>query len=708
VLAVVGRSSWCSLRVDAGTPSSGAPSARWTTLFEESLCGLASGFAILSACFFLLAHFGLLSIRVVGACVALVVASGAVRCHRRGILREAWAGLPRDITLGLALLLLSVLYAVLLPPFDTTIAASDSSVYLATAHQLARGGTIRHHDSLVAEMTAEEREALLRNRFEDDHTGPYARLPGGVPLVSPNGDVVTFYFYHLFPVWLAVGLETVGSGSYLHLMGLFACLGLTSLFLIGRRLGGNALGLSLCVVHASFYPQVFFSRLPLSELLAQTLFLSGLLALLGGLGRDDAAARPHLRLAGLAWGALGLCRVDAQPLLWLGLALMSLLPARAGIRARDWVIPMLVTMPFGAMAVYHQLSNGIHYVGPVGHDRLARVVAAALAGKQWLSLVFLAAMAGAALLVRRCDDAGPRAARLQAALKALGLVTSAITLGLFFRLLDWGLVARHVRWIALYTTPLLLLLLCGGLLIAAAESVRTGAAPGARVTLVFFAGPAMCYLANPMVTALQPWAMRRFVPMVFPLLFAVSLYGWQAGLRRLCGRRVTLGRVVFAGLAITIASTFLRSSADLVMPPVRADAAAGVDALARAIPGGALVIVPDASAGLHVQTALEFRGGRDVLLLPLAGEPGRRLEEVMVRFLAREIDAGRRVFLLLTTPMDLGPLARRFRSSFLLEVPLSFERLPFVARDEFPGDPETGELKARVWELQVRDAELEP
>jgi len=196
------------------------------------------------------------------------------------------------------------------------------------------------------------------------------------------------------------------------------------------------------------------------------------------------------------------------------------------------------------------------------------------------------------------------------------------------------------------------------------------------------------------------------VPMVFPLLFTLSLYGWQAGLCRLCGRRETLGRAVFAGLVGAIAVTFLRSSAGLVMPTVRADAGARMDALARAIPRGALVVIPDADAGLHLQTALEFRCGRDVLLLPLAGEPALRLEEVAARFLAREIDEGKRVFLLLATPTDLGgPVGRRFRSSFLLEAPLSYERLPFVAGDAFPWPPETAALQARVVELHLAAAD---
>ena len=698
VTAIVGRLSWCGLRVGAGAPSSAAPPARWTALVEQPLCGLASGVAVLSACFFLQAHFGLLSIRVGGACAGLVVTFGVVWCLRRGVLHVAWAGLPLDIALGLALLLLSVVYGMLLPPFDTTIAGSDSSVYLGAAHQLAREGTLRHHDPLVAGMTLEEREALLRNRFEGDHTGPYARMPGGVPLVSPGGDEVTFYFYHLFPIWLAVGLETVGSASYLHLMSLFGCIGLLSLFLIGRRLGGNTLAFSLCVVHASFYPQAFFSRLPLSELLAQALFLSGLLQFLLGLGDGD--GRPHLRLAGLLWGAFGLCRVDALPLLWLGLTGISLLPARMGLRARDWAIPMLATLPFGAMALYHQLSNGINYVGPVGQDRLAAAVGDATTGRPWLGVVLLAVIGGAALLVRACGDAGPRSARLHGAVKALGLASSAITLGLSFEALDRGQLARHIGWIALYTTPFLLLLLCGGVLLAAAMSLRAKAAPAAGVILCFFLGSAACYLVNPMVIAVQPWAIRRFVPMVFPLFFAASLCGWHTALRRLCGPRAALARYAFASLTLLIAVPLLRSAADLVLPRVRADAAARVDALAGAIPRDALVLIPDASAGLHLQVALEFRSGRDALLLPLTGEPSRRLEEVMLRFLTRELAGGRRVFLLLATPTDLGgQLVRHFRPTLRLEAPLSFERLPFAAGDGFPARPEPAELQAGVWEL---------
>ncbi|HEX7485450.1 MAG TPA: hypothetical protein VF332_04815 [Vicinamibacterales bacterium] len=701
LLVVAGRWSWYCIGPKPGAPESETTSTRRAILAEESFCGLVSGFALSSAGLFLLAHFGSLSTGAVSASAAIGVAVCLFVCQKRRLVREALAGLPQDLALGVVLIGLTVLFGALLPPIDTTLAASDSSVYVATAHQLARHGTTLHGDALVAEMTVAEREVLLGNRFEGDHTGPYARFPGGVPLVSPSRDAVTFYFYHLFPAWLALGLETVGDESYLRLLALFGSIGLLSLFFIGRRLGGTALGLSLCVVHASFYPQAFFSRFPSSELLAQALFLSGLCVFLRGLGSPDGARRPYVRLAGLLWGALCLCRVDAMPFLWLGLTVVSLLPGRMGIRRDDWAVPMLTTLLFASMAVFHQLANGIDYVGAFSPGRLTAIVSSAVAGRRWPSLVVLAVLAAAGLLVHRCEPTRPRCGWVFAIARAFGLVVSAVTLARFLRLLDWSLVTRHVQWIGMYTTPLVLLVLCGGGLVAVLECFRARPSPGVAVALAFFIGPASCYLIDPMVIAQQPWAMRRFIPVIFPLLFLLSLYGWQAGLRRLLRTRPALSWVAFAGLAVVIAGRFLGLSAGSIGHPVNVRTAADVRSLGRAIPEDALVLIPDENASLHLQLALEYTCGRDVLLLPVWHDPGGRFEEVMNGFLDRRLDNGRRVFLVLTGTSDVaGPFVRHFQLDERFESTLSFEKVPFVPDDVFPGPPVVEKLRSRVLEVR--------
>jgi len=695
LLALLGRLSGHCL--GRRTPASGVAPSRWASRVEESWLALVAGFGLLSTGFFVLAHLGRLTTLAVVALVALSVTGCAARCLRRGVLRGALAALPLDLALATALAATSLLFGILQPPLDTTLAASDSSVYLGTAHHLARQGPLRHRDPLVAEMTVEERGALFRNRFEGDHTGPWARFPGGVVLLDPAGSDVGFHFYHLFPTWLAVGLKTVGSEHYLRLMGFFACLGLGSLFLVGRRLGGTALALAVCVVHASFYPQVFFSRFPMSEVLAQALFLSGLGALLRGFDSDEGEPGPYPLLAGLSWGALCLCRVDALPFLLLGLTLMSVLPARTGVRAKDWATPMLTVGLLGSLAVYHQLLNGARYDQALPRSGLADLAVAAAVRRPWLSPLVVAVLVGAGAFVLR----GRRAegSRLLGATKGVGIAASAATLAVFLARLDGSRVALHALWIAMYTTPAVLLLLCAGVGTAVAACARGRSPRGVTAAAALLGGPLLCYLVDPMVVPLQPWAMRRFLPLVFPLLFLLALSGWQTGLGRLLGRRY--GLAAFAGLAAMTAVLFARTSAGLTSDGAAADAGAQVSALARAIPRDALVVIPDSDADLHVQVALEYRGGRDVLLLPLADGSEAGVEKAMAGLLARRLAEGRRVCLLLAKPGDLaGPLARHFQVDFLLEQTVSFARVELVPHSAFPPTPETALLRTVVAEVR--------
>jgi len=690
LLAVVGRLSWCSLRTRSDPDPGGATAAR------DAFDGLLWGLGVLSACFFVLAHFGWLSRGGIGASIGVVVAASVVVGRRHGGLRSALEGLPRAVALALALAVASLALGWVLPPFDTTFAASDSSIYLGTAHHLSRHGSIRHRDPLVAETTATERATLFRNRFEGDTTGRYARFPGGVPLLSPSRDEVTFSFSHLFPVWLAVGLQAGGGSSPLWMMSLWSVLGLVSLFLIGRSLGGAGLGLLACLVHVSFYPQVFFSRFASSELLAQALFLSGLASLLRGLQEDGSR---HLYLAGLLWGASGLCRVDALPLLWLGLTTMAVLSTRMGLRARDWAIPMVSCLLFGAMAVYHQLSNGA-YLGRFGDSPFLVALRVAVAETPWLSAVVVASIVGAGLATSLCGASRACQGRLTTALRWSSLVPAAIIVGFFLARLDGELLARHVQWISLYVAPPVLLALCAGLLVAAARSFRGGGAPALGVVVALLAGPALCYLVDPLVLPLQPWAMRRYLPMIWPLFVVLSLYGWRELGRRVPGP-AWAGRAVWGGVALVAAGWLLLPSAGLARhaaaPP---DEESQVEALARAIPPRALVIIPDSNAELQLQIPLRYVFGRDVLLLPLSGEGDRKAEQVTIGFLARQLEKGRRVVLLLSRPGDLGgSLARHFRLDQVGEAPLSWERVHFSQDDVFPSPLRSAHLRNRLVEV---------
>jgi hypothetical protein len=687
--SVVGGLAWSCLG-----PSCVPARSRWTEQVERGFLAWLSGFALLSAALFARAHVGRLSAAPAAALIAVLAGACLAVGVRRGTLGEALSASRWAVAVAVALALSSSLFATLLPPIDATVAGSDASTYLGLASHLARTGRLSDDDALVAGMTPAEREALFTNRFAGDRTGPYARFPGGVALTSPAGDTVQFHFFRLFPVWLAAGLETVGEALYLRQMSLFATVGLVSLFVVGRRIGGATLGLVASALLACFYPQAFFSRFPMSEMLAQALFLSGLAALVGAEGCEQ---RRYTHLAGWLLGALCLCRVDALPFVALGLAATSLLPAGTGVRPRDWVVPAATAAAFASAALVHQLATSIHYVGALPHGRPWAAAGALLWERPWVGGLGVALVAAAGVLVARAEGRGSATA-VAVSRCALVLVSGAF-LAVFLLRTDARLVGRSFLWLAMYATPGVLGLLGAGVALTLACGLRGPGVRGTWLALSFLAAPAFCLWADPRVVPLQPWAMRRFVPMVLPLLFLVAARGWQAGLRRVLGPAPAT--LLLVGLSLAAASAFVPETSRLASRPGEEDTAATVHALAEVLPEGALVLVPDSSAGLHVQIPLEYARGRDVLLLPLAEGAAAHAWDVARLYLARQIASGRRVCLLLPRPIDLaGSLLRDFDVEPLGEATLSFERVLFAGPDTFPDPPERVSMRSRV--LDVR------
>jgi hypothetical protein len=687
---VVGRLGWGVLLAAAGAdaPPRGRRGA-------SPAPALLTAFALVSAVLFALADLGALARASLAGSLVAAGAASALVAWRRGALRAALASLPSDLAAAAALAGLAVVIAAVLPPIDTTLAGSDSSVFLAASRELAARGRLVHEDELVAEMTLGERDRLFRNRFAGDNTGPHARFPGGVMLVSTEHALVGFYFYHLFPAWLA-GARLLAGESFLGTMALFAAVSLASLWRAGRRPLGAAGATAACALLACFHPQAYFTRFPLSELLAQALFLGGLCALALGLEREGRERLAHVVLGSLLWGALCLCRVDSLPLLWLGLATASLLPARSGLRARDWAVPLVVTGAFGALALFHQLSHGVDYVGAIGNRELASSLVVAAARWPWLRGAALAALVlggGAAVRVVAADRAG-RLAR--GAVKGVALAVATATVASFLARLEPARVVRHVGWVASYATPLVLALLAAGAACALASSFRSRGGPALALAAALFAGPALCYAVDPMVVPVQPWAVRRLLPIVFPLLFLLAVRGWKEAAERAIGRRAGAATGL---LALAACAGFLRSSAALAGaagPP----SLAAVHALVASLPPDALVLLPDDSADLHLGPALVYAGGRRALLVPVAPGAAADVEEAAAAWLERQRRQGRRVCLLLARPGELaGWLAARFDLRLIARRTVTFEGVRFVAQGAFPPPPLAVTLDARVLEV---------
>ncbi len=702
--------AWYCMLTPPIEPSWVGPLRPCNVLVRESFCRYVLGFALVSSGIFLLAHFGCLKIRVIGSLFAVFAGFCGFVLWRRKAMYAALQKLPHDLAFGVLLTFFCICFGMFFRPYDAPIASVDASIYVATAHQLAKEGTIRHSDPLVAEMTPEERKVLFENRFKDDTTGPYARFPGGVPLIDPARDKVTFYFYHLFPVWLAFGLETLGGEGYMRLMSLFACVSLMSIFLIGKNLRDNLLGLSLCLVQLSFLPQIYYSSYPTSELLSQCLFLSGMYMFMNIGHKHESDNLPYVYICGLLWGALCLCKVECIPFLFCGITIISMLSDRGGLSLRDWLILIFFITLFSAIAICHQLSNAVYLQEfALVNTAIAQLIGSLFGERDLLGIIIITGMILVMIaILRSCRDKSI-CTLFYRSIKSLCIILSATFLVFFAIRFEWVRVVRHIHWITLYTTAYLLVLLAVGLAIVLFDGVLNLSSSNIKKLLAFFATPVFCYLIEPMVHPFQPWAIRRFVPMILPLFFILALYGWRAGLSRLCGKRGRMAQFIFLGMVCLTAGIFMRSSLLIVRQPLLSNVSPQLERLARSIPDKGLTIIPDSNAGLHIQAALRYQFGRDTLLLPLAGGCDKRFEEVMDRFLVRQIGKGKRVFLLVPLPLDpAGSLIQNFGLTFVSDVPFSFKILPWARVDTLSGGVEEVRLQNLLFEVHSMEHAAAP
>src|SRR4029453_10365465 len=118
---------------------------------------------------------------------------------------------------------------------------------------------------------------------------------------------------------------------------MFVTTSLLSLFLLGRRMSGTGPAVAATALVFSTFPQVYFSRLPLTEIPGQAYFLAGLFCFVLAI---DASGRRRTRLqllAAVLWGCLCLARVDG--VLFLVPALMCSFLVLPALRrsVADWL-----------------------------------------------------------------------------------------------------------------------------------------------------------------------------------------------------------------------------------------------------------------------------------------------------------------------------------------------------------------------------------
>lgn len=221
------------------------------------------------------------------------------------------------------LLLIVILFGLVVArPFEMFRGGLDAGVYANTGVAVARTGSLVQYDPIVAPIGARaaqgdsKAQQIESNIFGVQSKQRYmaTRLRAAGFFIN-EGEVaqgrVVPQFFHLWPVWIAIFVSMLGPAPGLVATGAAGALGVVLLGLIGRRIGGAAVGVVAAAFLASMTPQVWFSRMSTSEALTQVWLLAGMWAYMQL--ADSTERRQRIwwgALAGAAFGAGVLTRID--------------------------------------------------------------------------------------------------------------------------------------------------------------------------------------------------------------------------------------------------------------------------------------------------------------------------------------------------------------------------------------------------------------
>ena len=641
---------------------------------------------------FVLAELGWFRVWLVLPIIA-VVAFGALRDALRAgraAARRERLTLASAVGFGLLLLVCGVLF---FPPFEAVVSGGDATVYVSFGRRIAETGRLEFEDELVRQLPRDLRVELFRNRTPSDATGDYARFPGGFQIPDIADPTVTAGFSPLFPVVTALFHELSSIHGALYVAPVFGVLSAGALLLVAAHFAGWRYAWLAVALTLAAMPQVWFARLPVPEMMAQWLVLSGVLAWVVAL-RDRA---PRWAFASGWFFGLG-CFAKVDLIVLLGVALVAygawrLLarpePGELGIKYFPYLL-----VSFGLLLLHnfaHYLLFASHYRPFVAYLIQTSYLSTLLQTSGAIQIVMavlavLAVLGAVIVLLRRSARDRERAGGLVlAALVVAYAVNYAVTTG--------GRLDETAAWLSWYVSwPLLLV---GAAALAWLIAGRAARDPGATLVAVLLLVVGLQYLWNPLEPSVHVWAMRRFVPVVLPLLMLVVAMGVAACLDRVAS--------MFRGWAAAAAGVLLvalvaRPTLVLAGEPIWRGAIEQVDSLASTFPPGAVVVASPALAGTHLSTSLAYLHGIDTVLLQHPEPTAPLVEQAIAGWLA----SGRPVFLAFA---DGDPLRLPAPSLSLSEPRSASVELPMleVTRDRAPRGVFRPRIALRIWRMTRRD-----
>jgi hypothetical protein len=539
---------------------------------EAAFLVVAASVAVSAWTGLVLAEAGAFSLVVAAGAIAASCAVALALGRRRA--SAPWAGLgPAPHALA-TLAVLGVSFLFHARPGEYLLGGRDPGIYVAAMATIGRTGGIAVTDPAVRSIPAEDVELFFRNPARPDYS--WGRFMG-FPLERPETARVVPEFFHLFPAFGAYFFQAMGVRGALATPPVFGVLGTVAAYLALRRLFGPAPALLGALLLAVNVLQAWFARYPVSEPMSQFLFLSALVAFAAW---EESRIRGLGALAGVFLGTALLVRIDGVLLAACVAAWIAVRRAQGRLAWRD---AAALVVPFAALAA-HALVHAAFW----SRKYLLEIASRPYWNQPawvWLlgtAAVMAAILAAHALGPRLRARATGRAAGFRAAVGAAVVVLAAYAYLLrpalsawagadgndpsrawaeagLLRALGFRALAAHdaqslVR-LGWFATPLGLALGLLGLLVALRDW-----RPRHLFPLLCLAAYGGFYLYKIRVYADYYFAMRRFVPVVLPLLLGLG----ALALVRLA-RAGGLRRVLAGALAVVLAGLFLRDT----LPTIR-------------------------------------------------------------------------------------------------------------------------------------------
>jgi 4-amino-4-deoxy-L-arabinose transferase-like glycosyltransferase len=199
-------------------------------------------------------------------------------------------------------------------PAELIVGGEDPGVYINTGIHIARTGGLVIEDETMSAVPAEISRGRLYVlpesylRFVDGSLFP------GIYVIDAQAGRMVSQFFHLFPTAVAVLYGLGGLPLTLYTTPLFALASVFMLYLLGCQLADNSVGLFAAGFLGLNISQIWFARLPFSDVVLQFWLVSGLWTLSTLIDREQHGTRQVGLLAvvsGACFGMAHLTKLDS-------------------------------------------------------------------------------------------------------------------------------------------------------------------------------------------------------------------------------------------------------------------------------------------------------------------------------------------------------------------------------------------------------------